>query len=530
VIEVALAEEADVEEIGEVFRTCYGEDYAYPAFYDPQALKKMVFTDETIILVAREAPHGPILGTASVILHIGAYADLVGEFGRLAVRPEARGAGIGKLLMEERIKRVEKQLHLGLVENRVKHAFSQKISARHGFVPVGFLPLKTLFRERESVALYARHFGPALSLRKNNPRIIPEAYRVASIALENVEIGDDCIIDDATAPYPHGEGYECRELTTEGYATLLHVQRGRIHDREVFGPMRLHYGLFKLKARHSNYLLACNDGQIAAGIGFTIDEFEKAVKVFEIVVVDDGAVRFLLTELERRCRDDWDIAYVEVDVSAHAPRMQRTLLELQYVPVAYIPAMVFHEVERLDAMRFCRLLVPAELGEIELFELSRPICEAVIQNLTEREVLPQIAAAVPTISIFSGLNDEQARYLAAHCRLENFETGSALFTPESEVTGTYLILEGTVDVVPAASNASVGSVHAGETLGEISVLTASTHSATATAKTPVTAAVLSADDLTTLVRRRPDIGVILYRNLASGLGEKLRRTGQRIQE
>jgi hypothetical protein len=31
-------------------------------------------------------------------------------------------------------------------------------------------------------------------------------------------------------------------------------------------------------------------------------------------------------------------------------------------------------------------------------------------------------------------------------------------------------------------------------------------------------------DLIDLVRQRPDIGVVLYRNLARGLGEKLRRT------
>jgi hypothetical protein len=35
--------------------------------------------------------------------------------------------------------------------------------------------------------------------------------------------------------------------------------------------------------------------------------------------------------------------------------------------------------------------------------------------------------------------------------------------------------------------------------------------------------VLSRQDLRSLVRLRPGIGVVLYRNLARGLGEKLRR-------
>jgi hypothetical protein len=33
-------------------------------------------------------------------------------------------------------------------------------------------------------------------------------------------------------------------------------------------------------------------------------------------------------------------------------------------------------------------------------------------------------------------------------------------------------------------------------------------------------------DLEDLIRRRPDIGVIIYRNLAVGLGDKLLRSGE----
>jgi hypothetical protein len=41
----------------------------------------------------------------------------------------------------------------------------------------------------------------------------------------------------------------------------------------------------------------------------------------------------------------------------------------------------------------------------------------------------------------------------------------------------------------------------------------------------VEAAELLQRDLADLIRRRPDIGVIIYRNLAVGLGEKLLRSG-----
>ena len=56
------------------------------------------------------------------------------------------------------------------------------------------------------------------------------------------------------------------------------------------------------------------------------------------------------------------VCCIEVDVSAYAPRMQRTLVELGFLPVAYLPALVFHEVERLDVVKMVRLLDPPEVS------------------------------------------------------------------------------------------------------------------------------------------------------------------------
>ena len=46
---------------------------------------------------------------------------------------------------------------------------------------------------------------------------------------------------------------------------------------------------------------------------------------------------------------------------------------------------------------------------------------------------------------------------------------------------------------------------------------------TATAQTNVETAVLGHQDLAELIRLRPDIGLHIYRNLAVGMGEKLKR-------
>jgi GNAT superfamily N-acetyltransferase len=515
---------ADVPAIRDIFLASYGTGYAYPQYYDPALLTKLVYADDTLLLVAEDTEGGQVVGTASVILEVGAYDDLVGEFGRLAVRPEARHRGVGTLLMGERLRRVQDRLQVGVVEARAAHPYSLKIAEAHRFAVVGFLPLKWLLTRHESLALLVRHFGNALELRKNHPRVIPEAYPLAHLALENCSLPTDAIVDEESPPYPPGDDFELQDLTADGYSALLRIERGRVRRREIVGPMRLHYGFFRLQARKSRYLIAREGGRVVGAVGFILGP-EKAVRVFELIALHDRVIRPLLAGLERLCREGWGVHYAEVDVSAHAPRMQRTLAELGFLPVAYLPALVFQEVERLDAMKMARLFIPPAVDTEPLTPKAAALAHVVLRPFRSRDVLPRIARAVQELPLFRGLSAEQVTRLAGACTVSTFEPGAVIFR-EGEAGGEmHVVLQGEVAIGVAGSTSPVGTVRCGECLGELSLLNAAPHSATAAAHTRVETAVLGHQDLAELVRLRPDIGLHLYRNLAAGLGEKLKRSG-----
>ena len=131
--------------------------------------------------------------------------------------------------------------------------------------------------------------------------LIPEIYPLAHLALENCSISPDVIVDEDAPAYPPGRTFKEQDFTTDGYATLLRIERGRVRHREIFGPMRLHYGVFKLQARQSSYLIAREDGRIAGAVGFTVDPRDKAVRIFELISLHDEVIRFLLANLERAC-------------------------------------------------------------------------------------------------------------------------------------------------------------------------------------------------------------------------------------
>ena len=91
------------------------------------------------------------------------------------------------------------------------------------------------------------------------------------------------------------------------------------------------------------------------------------------------------------------------------------------------------------------------------------------------------------------------------------------------------MLSGRINVHLAGEADSIGSLGAGETVGELSLLSdGHAHSTTAIAVDAGQAAQLDRAALSSLVRRRPDIGVILYRNLAAQLGDRLLRADGQV--
>jgi CRP-like cAMP-binding protein len=153
------------------------------------------------------------------------------------------------------------------------------------------------------------------------------------------------------------------------------------------------------------------------------------------------------------------------------------------------------------------------------------VAELVLRRFRSRRVLPQIAQAVQELSLFSGLDAEQVNRLAGVCSVSEFAPGEVIFRQGQEGKEMHVVLGGEVAIAVAGSASPVGTVRKGECLGEMSLLTTAAHSATATARTAVETAVLGHQDLVALIRLRPDIGLHIYRNLAVGMGEKLKRSG-----
>jgi acetylornithine deacetylase/succinyl-diaminopimelate desuccinylase-like protein len=174
-------------------------------------------------------------------------------------------------------------------------------------------------------------------------------------------------------------------------------------------------------------------------------------------------------------------------------------------------------------VKMLRLLSPPRVRTDGLTPACAALAELVLRLFRNRTVLPRIAEAVHNLPLFTGLSAEQVARLAGACGVAAFEPGEPVFREGEAGDRMQVVLRGEVAITVAGSAAAVGVVRGGECLGEMSLLTAAAHSATATARTHVETAVLGRQDLAELIRPRPDIGLLIYRNLAVGMGEKLKR-------
>lgn len=517
--------ERDLKAIQRLFIKCYGESYPYKEFYSDEWLKRSIYQDSYLSLLAEV--HGEVVGTASVYFEVGAYADLCGEFGRLAVDPDNRYRGVGSALMEARLDFATRRLHFGLAECRTAHPHAQRISHKHGLQPIGFLPQKVIVEKRESLVLTGRAFGPSGDLRRNNPRVIPEAFLLGQLALQNLGFRNDIIAVSESTGYPIGSGFEVEELKEEGLPSLLRIERGRLSGRQVFGNLQLSYGLFMVQAKNSHYLVAREDGRIVGSIGYTLDTIARSIKVIELISLRDDVMGFLLKELDRRAKMQYRAEYIEITVSAYVPDIQRTLSNLGFVPVAYCPSFVFHEVERLDTLKMAKVYVPLDIDDVELTPESERVYALVRQGFEDKRLGIELNEVTKQMAVFSGLEEGELERVTGLCQLREYRPGEVLFQAGERGAYFYMVLEGKLQVI-SQTGYPLGMINPGEFLGEISLVTAQPYGATAVANTPVKLAALNYQDFENLINRHPRIGLQVMRNIASLLGKRMSEVNARF--
>ncbi|HWR57615.1 MAG TPA: GNAT family N-acetyltransferase [Thermodesulfovibrionales bacterium] len=528
------AEEPDIADVKSLFVAAYGEDYPFTQFYDTAWLKKALFDDNTLFMVAGMG--GRIVGTVSAIYTAGNLSDLIGEFGRLVVHPDARGHNVASKLFDSALDKASQVILFGFAEARTVHSASQRILERQGFAPIGFEPMKYRLHDRESVVLYGKNFGSSMELRRNNPRLIPEVAPLAMLALENMGLAQDIVVVDDEDGYPQDEHFgdaqtgaiTVEDLSERGWSPLLRIERGRIRGREVFGNLSLSHGFFKIESESTRYLVARQANSIVGGLGFTHDPIDHKIRIFELIGVTDTVKRHLLDRVDRIAREDLNAVYLEADVSAYSTAIQRTLEQMGFMAVAYCPSMVFEDVERLDVIRMAKLTAPYFTEDIPLTGSALRVRSLVERSMDDRRTGTVTAEAVRDISLFHGLDEGDMYHLARLGRIRSITSGGALSRQGDSGDRLFVVASGSFRVL--IGGIEVGVIGPGETAGEMAILDSERRSADVVALEDSDVVEIMRADLLRLMDKRPRLGAVVLRNLGIDMSRKLRRLDVRFAD
>jgi len=524
-MEITRADENDVPEIMKLYVKTYGPDYPFKRFYDTMWLTKSIYSDDNIFLVAKK--NNKFVGTGSIFFTAGGFSDLIGEFGRLVVDPDYGRKGAGTEIIHGLMDSASEMIQFGFAECRTAHPGAQKICESCGFFPTGFEPNKyQLAQYRESVIFVTKLFGSALSLRRNNPRVIACIYPMAAKSMQNLDLPVDLIVEDEIEGYPTDKKFELDELHSAGVTPLLRIERGRVKNPEVFGNLSLSNGFFKIASNKAHYIAAKEKDVTLGAIGFTVDNIDKKIKVLELIEFDDEVKGFLLATLDKIAKEKYGAQYIEIDVSAYSPQMQKTLDRLGFIPVAYCPSMVFRGVERLDVVRMAKLLIPPNVDGIKLTTMAQDMFSLAMKDLECKKIGIEISEITRKSDLFQGLSDGELSQLAQICKMVSYPAGKTVCCQGEMGKQIFVLAEGKASVLSKGSSKEriqIGSIGQGEIFGEMSIIEDKPRIADLVTEVDSKLVVIDRNELDNLMNKNGHLGKKVMHNVAQGLSSKLRR-------
>jgi GNAT superfamily N-acetyltransferase len=376
---IRYVEERDIPAIAELFRSNYGEGYIAPDVYDGSWVKRSIHSDLIICLVLEE--DGRVLATGSVVLDYGDHNDKSCELGRLAVRPEYSGHGLGRRVIDALLKVAENTADFAIGEGRTAHQISQHLLEEGHFTHIGFIPHYFLIKNRrEGLVQYARLHGNGRFLRSATPpEVIPEAAPLAHYVLAGINLRDEIKIVNESFIDDDSSNHVVCPLNRDHVGHLLRIPEGRLIDPLLFGNVSIEQGYAFIRDK-AFYLVALDSQQNPVGaIGYHVDETNRLIKGVELIAKSENIWPALCRAFVH-AGEELKSEVMTVDVSAYQPRLQRLLFGYGFRPVVYAPAMVFQGTERLDIIKMIKLNVPYDPGEMALTQASRNVVSMVEAN------------------------------------------------------------------------------------------------------------------------------------------------------
>jgi len=451
------------------------------------------------------------------------------NLGRQLFRPESFEDGMAEALLcrinEMSAERRQLVVARVLVSDRPQQLLHEKI----GHVCAGFQPFKHLFRVRQGTLFYVGIPGPDMVPRISISESLAQVSELAAAVLQHSRIPNPLTVRDGVTGYPLQTELALHEAAYHEFALWrLHAQSSS-PATEISSGYNLGLGMLRTPGdTQLRAVLGKRDNNVVAGLAYLADDRDRCLRLVDSFSTDDLAMGTLFTHAVKIAQDQLNAVYLEADILMTAPRLLKTVEQLGFVPVAYLPAFHYNAEGHTDVVKVVKLNMAYSLENADLTPQAEAIVRIVDQSFQDQKTGAAIINLLRGLPIFEGLGDGELRKIARLFAQKLYRPGEKVFSKGDAGSEAYVVMRGQIDIYLEENSLAIATVGKGQIFGELAFLESSPRLAYALATQASILLVIQRTAFNDLVQREPNLGLSVVRNLALELSNRLRRTNAAV--
>jgi CRP-like cAMP-binding protein len=526
--EIRRATAADAPKWLDLVQATLGAQYPVKAIYDPAWIASQLDPETGQETWVAESG-GRLNCSISFLKPSDASANPVANLGRNLVRPESVADGSAEMLLRAVKEQTAQRNEMAIVRVAAMDNAQQILFEKLGYVCVGFQPLKHMLQQRVGVLFYVHGANSILVTRTPLSESLPHVSELGGAVLEKLQVPNAMVVRDGASGYPLQCDLKVREATMEEYQKCRAQAESSNPPVEVSGRFNYGLGLMRIPGNPATRaLLGEQDNKVVTGLTYYFDEQDRCARVTEAFCNDDLSMGALLAHGLNMMQGQLNAVYTEVDVLATAPRLLKSAEQLGFVPVAYLPAFFCGNGKFSDVVKMVKLNLPYSLESGEFTAHAKSMVRLIDRNFEDQKLGLAIINLLRPLSMFAGLGDGELRKVARLFVQKLYRPNEQVFAKGDSGDEAYIVLRGKISIQLEPESPAVAQLGDGKVFGEMAFLDGAPRAAFAVATQPSILLVMKRTAFAEVVRREPNLGMMVMRNLAQDLALKLRGVNEAL--
>ena len=518
---IRLATERDADQWLELVKAGLGEDYPAKEIYDPAWIASQLVVPSGHETWIAEL-NGRVMGSACFLKTEN--PNPIANIGRNLFRSSSFMDGSAEELLEKIVHLSAERGQMTVVRVLAEDNAQQTLLERLDFICVGFQPFKHMLRTRQGVLFYVKPAKPVMVTRLPLSESLPHISELASLVLGQLKLSYPTSVRDGVTGYPLQSDLKIHDATIDDFE-LWRVQCQSANPQpEISGGFHTGPGFLRLNPTHiPRAILGQRENNIVAGLAYYFDDHDRFVRIVDAFSADDISLGALMQQAVKIAQEQFSSVYVEVDVLMTAPRLLKTAEQLGFVPISYFPAFYARNGNHADVTKMVKLNMAYASEGGAFTGQARAMREIIDHNFQDQKVGVAVINLLRGLPIFQGLGDGELRKIARLFVQKLYRPGEQIFKKGDSGEEAYIVMRGQVDICLDDQLKPIASIGPGKIFGELAFLDGSPRNAYVLANQASILLVMQRAAFNEVVQREPHLGMIVMRNVAVDLSNKLRQ-------